>query len=147
MLAMFHVCGLSKTVSTKCAPRGLNITKVTLLLMDNEAMKCDYYLGIKGRIFVSKVIRPELNFRFFKTAWIPNQTDCQETFAVTSRHGATPQWRHSKWLTATTRPHTLRLFDVKSTGLWYPQNILSVNQCRNNAFWHWILCSWKTHHV
>ena len=27
---------------------------------------------------------------------IPNQTDCQETFAVTSHHGATPQLRHSK---------------------------------------------------
>ena len=31
--------------------------------------------------------------------------------------------------------------------LWYPQNILSVNQCRNNAFWHWIWCFWKTHNV
>ena len=28
--------------------------------------------------------------------------------------------------------------------LCYPRNILSVNQCRNNAFWHWILCFWKT---
>ena len=78
-------------------------------------MKGDYNQGIKERISVSKVTRPKLNFRFFMTAWIPNQTDCQETIAVTSRHGATPQWRHSKWLTATTRPRTLRLFDIKST--------------------------------
>ena len=58
MLAIFDVCGLSKIVSAKCAPRGLNITKVTLLLMDREAMKGDYNQGIKVRISVSKVIRP-----------------------------------------------------------------------------------------
>ena len=70
-------------------------------------MKGDYNQGMKVRISVSKVIRTELNFRFLKTALIPNQTDSQEPFAVTLRHGATPQWRHSKWLTATTR--SLRL--------------------------------------
>ena len=58
MLAIFDVCGLSKIVSAKCAPRGLIITKVTLLLIDGEAMKRDYNPGIKGRISVSKVIRP-----------------------------------------------------------------------------------------
>ena len=68
MLAIFDVCGLSKIVSAKCAPRGLIITKVTLLLMDCEVMKGDYNLGIKARISVSKVIRPQLNFRFYKTA-------------------------------------------------------------------------------
>ena len=67
-----------------------------LLLMDCEAMKGDSNQGIKARISVSKVIRPLLNYRFVKTAGIPTQTDCQETFAVTSRHGATPQWRHSE---------------------------------------------------
>ena len=81
-------------------------------------------------------------FRFFKNAWIPNQTDCQETFAVTLRHGATPQWRHSKWVTATTRPRTLRLFDVKSTydiGKTYCQSI----SAEKILCWHWILCFWK----
>ena len=68
MLAIFDVCGLSKIVSAKCAPRGVIITKVTLLLMDSEAMKGDYNQGIKARISVSKVTRPELNFRFIKTA-------------------------------------------------------------------------------
>ena len=58
MLAIFDVCGLSKIVIAKCASRGLIITKVTLLLMDCEAMKCDYNQGIKARISVSKVIRP-----------------------------------------------------------------------------------------
>ena len=58
MLAIFDVCGLSKIVRAKCAPRGLIITKITLLLMDWEAMTGDYNQGIKGRIFVSKVIRP-----------------------------------------------------------------------------------------
>ena len=58
MLAIFDVCGLPKIVSTKCAPRGLIITKVTLLLMDCEAMKSDYNHGIKARISVLKVIRP-----------------------------------------------------------------------------------------
>ena len=37
MLAIFYVCGLSKIVSAKCAPRGLILTKVKLLLMDCEA--------------------------------------------------------------------------------------------------------------
>ena len=68
MLAIFDVCGLSKIDSAKCAPRGLIITKVTLLLMDCEAMNSDYNQAIKARISVSKVIRPLLNFRFFKTA-------------------------------------------------------------------------------
>ena len=58
MLAIFDVCGLSKIVSAKCAPRGLITTKVTLLLMDCEVMKGFYNLGIKVRISVSKVIRP-----------------------------------------------------------------------------------------
>ena len=53
MLATVDVCGLSKFVSAKCTPRGLIITKVTLLLMDCEAMKGDYNLGIKARISVS----------------------------------------------------------------------------------------------
>ena len=103
------VCGLSKIVSAKCAPRGLIITKVTLLLMDYEAMKGDHKQGIKARISVSKAIWPWLNCRFFKTVWIPNQTDCQETFVVTSHHGAIPQWHHSKWLTATTWPPHLEI--------------------------------------
>ena len=68
MLAIFYVCGLSKIVSAKNAPRGLIITKVTLHLMDCEAMKGDSNQGIKARMSVSKVIRPLLNFRFFKTA-------------------------------------------------------------------------------
>ena len=68
MLAILDVCGLSKIVSAKCAPRGLIITKVTLLLMDCEAMNGDYNQGIKARISVSIVIRSQLNFRFFKTA-------------------------------------------------------------------------------
>ena len=50
MLALFVVCGLSKIVSAKCAPRGLIITEVTLLLMDCEAMKSDYNQDIKARI-------------------------------------------------------------------------------------------------
>ena len=58
MLAIFDVCGLSKIVGVKCAPRGLIITKVTVLLMDCEAMTGDYNQGIKARISVSKVIRP-----------------------------------------------------------------------------------------
>ena len=58
MLAIFDVCRLSKIVSVKCAPRGLIISKVTLLKMDFEAMKGDYNQGIKARISVSKVIRP-----------------------------------------------------------------------------------------
>ena len=58
MLTIFDVCGLSKIVSANCTPRGLIITKVTLLLMDSEAMKGDYNQGIKARISVSKVIRP-----------------------------------------------------------------------------------------
>ena len=55
MLAIFDVCGLSKIFSAKCAPRGLIIPKVLLLLMDCEAMKVDYNQGIKARISVSKV--------------------------------------------------------------------------------------------
>ena len=58
LLAIFDFCGLSKMVSEKCAPRGLIITKVTLPLMDCEAMKGIYNQGIKARISVSKVIRP-----------------------------------------------------------------------------------------
>ena len=58
MLAIFDLCGFSKIVSAKCAPRGLIITKVTLLLMDSEAMKGDYNKDINTRISVSKVIRP-----------------------------------------------------------------------------------------
>ena len=58
MLAIFDVLGLSKIVSAKCTPRGLNITKVTLFLINCEAMKGDYNQGIKARISVSKVIRP-----------------------------------------------------------------------------------------
>ena len=58
MLAIVDVYGLSKIVSAKCAPRGLIITKVALLLMDCETMKGDYNQGIKARISVSKVIRP-----------------------------------------------------------------------------------------
>ena len=58
MLAIFDVCGLSKIVSVKCTPRGLIITKVTLLLMDCEAMEGHYKQDIKARISVSKVIRP-----------------------------------------------------------------------------------------
>ena len=58
MLAIFDVCGLYKIVSAKCAHRGLIITKVTLLLMDCEAMKGDYNQGVKSRISASKVIRP-----------------------------------------------------------------------------------------
>ena len=58
MLAIFDVCGKSKIVSAKYVPRGIIITKVTLLLMDCEAMKGDYNQGIKARISVSKVIRP-----------------------------------------------------------------------------------------
>ena len=146
MLAIFDVCGWSKIVSAKCAPRGLIITKVILLSMDCDAMMVGYSQGRKARISLSKVIRPKLNFKFFKTAWIPNQTDCQETFVVTSHHGATPQWRHSKWLTATTRPRTFRLFDVKSTydiGTTYCQSISAeIMLC-----WHWILCFWKTFYV
>ena len=57
MLAIFDVCGLSKIVIAKCAHRGIIITKVTLLLMDCEAMKGDYIQGIKARMSVSKVIR------------------------------------------------------------------------------------------
>ena len=56
MLAIFDVFGLSKIISAKFAPRGLIITKVTLLLMDCEAMKGDYNQDIKARISVSKVI-------------------------------------------------------------------------------------------
>ena len=146
MLAIFDISGLSKIVSAKCAPWGIIITKVMLLLMYCEAMKGDYNQGIKARNSVSKVIQPQLNFRFFKTAWLPNQTDCQETFAITSRHGATPQWRHSKWVTASTSPPHIEIIRCLEY-LWYPQNILSVNQCRNNAFWHWILWFLKTHHA
>ena len=58
MLAIFDVCGISKIVSAKCTHRGLIITKVTLLLMNCEAMKDDYNQGIKARFSVSKVIRP-----------------------------------------------------------------------------------------
>ena len=58
MLAIFDVCGLSKIASAKCAPRCLIISKVTLLLIDCEAMKGDYNQGIKARISVSKVIQP-----------------------------------------------------------------------------------------
>ena len=58
MLEIFDVCGLPEIVSAKCTPRGLIITKVTLLLMDCEAMKGGYNQGIKARISVSKVIRP-----------------------------------------------------------------------------------------
>ena len=146
MLAIFDVFGVSKIVSAQCTPRGLIITKVTLLLIDCEAMTGDSNQGITARIFVSKVIQPSLYYWFFKTAGILNQRDCQETFAVNSRHGATPQWRHSKWLTATTRPRALGLFDVNST---YD---IRKTYCRSisaeiRLCWHWILCLWKTHHV
>ena len=56
MLAIFDLCGLSKIVSAKCAPRGLIITKVTLRFMDFEAKMDDYNQGIKARISVSKFI-------------------------------------------------------------------------------------------
>ena len=42
-----NVCGLSKIASAQCAPRGIIITKVTLLLMDCEAMMGYYNEGIK----------------------------------------------------------------------------------------------------
>ena len=58
MLAIFDVFGVSKIVSAKCTPRGLIITKVTLLSMDCEAMKGYSNQSIKARISVSKVIRP-----------------------------------------------------------------------------------------
>ena len=58
MLTIFEVCELSKIISAKCAPRGLIITKVTLLFMDCEAMKGAYNQGIKVIISVSKVIKP-----------------------------------------------------------------------------------------
>ena len=58
MLAIFDVCGFSKIVRAKCAPRGLIITKVTLLLIDCDAMMGGYNQGTKTRISVSKVIRP-----------------------------------------------------------------------------------------
>ena len=58
MLAIFDVCGLSKIVSAKNAPRGLIITKVTLFFMDCGAMKGDYNQGINARISVLKAIRP-----------------------------------------------------------------------------------------
>ena len=58
MLAISDFCGLSKVVSAKCAPRGIIITNVMLLLMDCGAMKGDYNQGIKARISVSKVIGP-----------------------------------------------------------------------------------------
>ena len=58
MLAIFDFFGVSKIVSAKCSPRGLIITKVTLLLMDCEALTGDSNQGIKARISVSKVIRP-----------------------------------------------------------------------------------------
>ena len=46
MLTIFDVFGVSKIVSTKCTPRGLIITKVTLILMDFEAaMKGDSNQG------------------------------------------------------------------------------------------------------
>ena len=67
MLAIFDVCGLSKIVSTKYAPGDRTITKVTLLLMDCEAMKDDHNQDIKATISASKVIRLQLNLRFFKT--------------------------------------------------------------------------------
>ena len=54
MLAIFDVCGLSKIVRAKCAPRGIIITEVTLLLMDFEAMKGDYNQGIKSKNFCLK---------------------------------------------------------------------------------------------
>ena len=57
MLAIFDVCGLSKIISAKCAPRGLIINTVTLLLMDCKAMTHDHNQRIKARISVSKVIR------------------------------------------------------------------------------------------
>ena len=53
MLTIFDVCGLSKINSAKCAPRVFIITKVTLLLIDCEAMKGDYNQGIKQE-FLSK---------------------------------------------------------------------------------------------
>ena len=58
MVAIFDVCELPQIVSAKCAPRGIIITKIMLLLMDFEAMKGDYNQGTKARISVSKVIRP-----------------------------------------------------------------------------------------
>ena len=54
MLAIFDVCGLSMIVIAKCAPRGLIITKVTLLLMECEAMKGDYNQGVKNKNFCLK---------------------------------------------------------------------------------------------
>ena len=57
MLAIFDVCGLSKIVSAKFTLRAFIINKVTLLLMDCEAMEGDFNQGIKARISVSKVIR------------------------------------------------------------------------------------------
>ena len=66
MLAVFDVFRVSKIVSAKCTPRGLIITKVMLLLMNFD----DSNQGIKAGISVSKVIRPKLNYRFFKTAGV-----------------------------------------------------------------------------
>ena len=67
-----------------------------------------------------------MNFRFFKTAWIPNQTNSQKlllSFCAMAQHhnGAI---RNDSLLRPA--PRTLRLFDVKST---YDIG----NPCRNNA--------------
>ena len=77
---------------------------------------------------------------------VPNQTDFQEIIAVILRHDATPQWRYSKWLAATTSPRTLGLFDVKSTF------DIRNTYCRSisaeiRLYWHCILCFRKTHNV
>ena len=58
MLAIFDGFGASKIISAKYTPRCLIITKVTLFLMDCEAIKGDSNQDIKARISVSKVIRP-----------------------------------------------------------------------------------------
>ena len=57
MLGIFDVFRLSKIVSAKFTPSGLIITKITLILIDCIAIKCDYNQGIKARVSVSKVIR------------------------------------------------------------------------------------------
>ena len=139
----YYMCfGLSKIVSAYCTSNGFIPTKVTSFSMVCKAMKGDYIQGIKARISVSKVTRSKLNFWFLKTVWTSNQTDCREAFVVTSLRCATQQWRPSKWLTPTTRPRTLELFDVmhtfdiRNTCCWSIS--AEIRLC-----WHWILCFGK----
>ena len=115
MLAIFDVCGLSKIVSAKCAPRGLIITKVTVLLMDCEAMKGGYNQGIKQEFLSQKssdlnLTSDSLSLHEYQIKQIVKKLLLSLRVMAQHHNGAI---RNDSLLRP--GPRTLRLFGVKST--------------------------------